>query len=149
MPWAALSTPSPAAAATIFTAPATGSSATRISTRAITFATINPLETRHQFGASAGGKIIKDKLFYFFNYEGMRRDFPLIASITAPGNPLFNTTGQVHRHLRRARHTGAVHSGSAVPEPAVSDAFPHGQIRTSASANSTGAPPSAILSASA
>jgi outer membrane receptor protein involved in Fe transport len=59
------------------------------------FATFNPQETRHQFGASLGGDIIKNKLFYFFNYEGMRRDFPLIASITAPGNPLFSTTGQL------------------------------------------------------
>jgi len=59
-----------------------------------TFATINPQELRNQFGASAGGKIVKDKLFYFFNYEGMRRDFPLIASITAPGNPLFDSSGK-------------------------------------------------------
>jgi hypothetical protein len=59
------------------------------------FATINPQETRHQFGASVGSHIIKDRLFYFFNYEGMRRDFPLIASLTAPGNPLFTTTGQL------------------------------------------------------
>lgn len=59
------------------------------------FATINPQETRHQFGASIGGDIVKDKLFYFFNYEGVRRDFPLLASITAPGNPLFSTTGQL------------------------------------------------------
>ncbi len=59
-----------------------------------TFASINPKETRNQIGASAGGKIIKDKLFYFFNYEAMRRDFPLIASITAPGNPLFDSSGK-------------------------------------------------------
>lgn len=57
------------------------------------FAAINPLETRNQFGGSLGGKIIKDKLFYFFNYEGLRRDFPLISSLTAAGNPLFSTTG--------------------------------------------------------
>src|SRR5712691_10653813 len=59
-----------------------------------TFATINPQEKRNQLGASAGGKIVKDKLFYFFNYEAMRRDFPLIASITAPGNPLFDANGK-------------------------------------------------------
>src|SRR3954453_7557526 len=57
------------------------------------FATINPPERRDQFGGSAGGKIIKDKLFYFFNYEGMKRDFPLVANITAPGSTLFNTAG--------------------------------------------------------
>src|SRR6266404_2644046 len=59
-----------------------------------TFATIVPQETRNQFGVSAGGKILKDKLFYFFNYEGMRRNFPLIANITVPGNPLFDSSGK-------------------------------------------------------
>ncbi len=58
-----------------------------------TFASINPQEKRNQLGVSAGGKIIKDKLFYFANYEAMRRDFPLIASITAPGSSLFDTSG--------------------------------------------------------
>jgi outer membrane receptor protein involved in Fe transport len=56
------------------------------------YATFNPDETRHQVGGSLGGSIIKDKLFYFLNYEKTMRDFPLIASVTTA--PLFNSAGQ-------------------------------------------------------
>lgn len=40
------------------------------------YATINPPEWRHQAGASIGGPIKNDKLFYFFNGEITRRNFP-------------------------------------------------------------------------
>ncbi len=40
------------------------------------YATLNPPESRHQTGASIGGPIKKDKLFYFFNGEMTRRNFP-------------------------------------------------------------------------
>jgi outer membrane receptor protein involved in Fe transport len=56
------------------------------------FASTNPKETRHQAGGSLGGKIIKDKLFYFGNFEATRRDFPLVASLTRP--PLFDSNGK-------------------------------------------------------
>jgi hypothetical protein len=55
------------------------------------YGAVNPPERRHQAGASIGGKLIKDKLFYFFNTEVHRRDFPLIASLARP--PLFNANG--------------------------------------------------------
>ena len=55
------------------------------------FATYNPPEVRHQAGGSIGGPIKRDKLFYFFNGEVTRRNFPLIASMTTP--PLFNPDG--------------------------------------------------------
>jgi hypothetical protein len=38
---------------------------------------------QHQFGGSVGGPIIKDKLFYFFTYDGYRRSSPLLYSSTA------------------------------------------------------------------
>jgi hypothetical protein len=41
---------------------------------------INPPEWRHQAGLSVGGPVKKDKLFYFFNGELQRRNFPIISS---------------------------------------------------------------------
>ena len=48
------------------------------------FSTINPSESRHQFGGSLGGPIQKNRLFAFFNTEEMRREFPLVSSIISP-----------------------------------------------------------------
>ena len=36
-----------------------------------------PKDRRQQFGASVGGPIKKDKLFYFVNYEQQKRNFPM------------------------------------------------------------------------
>ena len=41
---------------------------------------INPSEHRHQTGASIGGPLKKDKIFYFFNGEMQRRFAPLVSS---------------------------------------------------------------------
>ena len=57
------------------------------------YATFNPQDVRHQFGASLGGAIIRNKLFYFFNYEGTRRDFPAIATLQNTG--MFNAQGLI------------------------------------------------------
>src|SRR5438046_1391402 len=57
-------------------------------------APLNPQDIRHQAGVSLGGRIVKNKLFYFFNYEATRRDFPAIASVTTPN--LFTITGALN-----------------------------------------------------
>jgi len=49
------------------------------------YATINPDEVRHQAGASIGGALIKNKLFYFVNGEFTRRNFPMVSSISRAG----------------------------------------------------------------
>ncbi|MDQ3129281.1 MAG: TonB-dependent receptor [Acidobacteriota bacterium] len=41
-------------------------------------ASVNPEERRDQFGGSVSGPILKDKLFYFINYEQQKRNFPLV-----------------------------------------------------------------------
>ncbi len=41
-------------------------------------ATINPEERRDQFGGSFSGPIVKDKLFFFANYDQQIRNFPLV-----------------------------------------------------------------------
>jgi hypothetical protein len=55
------------------------------------YAFTNPDEKRNQFGGSFGGPVKKDKLFYFLNYDGTRRNFPLVSTITNP--QLFDGSG--------------------------------------------------------
>ncbi len=49
------------------------------------YATFNPSEVRYQSGASLGGALVKDKLFYFFNGDFTRRNFPMSDSISRAG----------------------------------------------------------------
>jgi len=45
---------------------------------------IKPLDIRNQFGGDAGGPILKNKLFWYFDFDDQRHDFP-VANI--PLNP--------------------------------------------------------------
>ena len=58
-----------------------------------TAAGINPQDWRHQAGSSIGGPIKKNKLFYFFNGELQRREFPIVSTNTS-NLSLFNAQGQ-------------------------------------------------------
>ncbi len=45
---------------------------------------IKPEDRRQQFGGSAGGPILKDRLFFFFSFDEQKRNFPGTA---VPGSP--------------------------------------------------------------
>jgi len=56
------------------------------------FAAFNPHEVRHQTGASIGGPIQHDKLFYFLNVDFTRRNFPMVDSLNVVSvNPVTRT----------------------------------------------------------
>src|SRR5262245_9807059 len=48
-----------------------------------------PKDRRQQFGASVGGPIKQDKVFYFLNYEQQKRNFPMAV---VPGSSTFFTS---------------------------------------------------------
>jgi len=45
----------------------------------------NPPDKRHQFGGGIGGRIIKEKLFWFFSADQQKRVFPASANSGTPG----------------------------------------------------------------
>ena len=82
-----------------------------------------------------GGAIIKNKLFYFLDYEKTLRNFPLVASLTSA--PLFNPAGQFQTtqpqrigHLRRSGHARAMRGGHQLPD--------HAQLRHRAAHRESG-----------
>jgi Carboxypeptidase regulatory-like domain/TonB dependent receptor len=47
-----------------------------------------PVHQQQQFGGSVGGPFIKDKLFYFFTYDGFRKVNPILYTSTLPASTL-------------------------------------------------------------
>ena len=45
--------------------------------------------SQHQFGGRLGGPILRDKLFFFFTYEGQRQTQQPASNLTIPANPDF------------------------------------------------------------
>ncbi len=45
---------------------------------------IKPEDVRHQFGATVGGPVVKDRFFYFFSYDQQKRNFPGLGIFSDP-----------------------------------------------------------------
>ena len=62
---------------------------------------VKPVDLREQFGGNIGGPIIKDRLFFFFNYDQQRRNFPGVARFTQAN--FFNNLTAAQRTTLNAR----------------------------------------------
>ena len=69
---------------------------------------VKPVDLREQFGGNVGGPIIKDRLFFFFNYDQQRRNFPGVArftqanflsNLTAANRTFLNTAGVTNPNI--------------------------------------------------
>jgi hypothetical protein len=76
-----------------------------------------PTANRNQFGGNFGGPILKDKLFFFVDYEGLRAITKPLFVLTLPTQPELN--GTLVTTVRNPI-TGAVYAaGTAIPQSAM------------------------------
>ena len=69
-------------------------------------AAVKPVDLREQFGGNIGGPVVKDRLFFFFNYDQQRRNFP--------GVSRFSTTNFLT--IPAAGRTGLTNAGVTEPQ---------------------------------
>ena len=68
---------------------------------------VKPPDVRYQFGAAIGGRLIKDKLFWFFDYDQQKRNFPGVSTTQIPGafNPITVATNPACNNSNTAGNT--------------------------------------------
>ncbi|MCY7376617.1 MAG: TonB-dependent receptor [Pyrinomonadaceae bacterium] len=80
-------------------------------------ASVNPEERRDQFGGSVSGPVLKDKLFYFINYEQQKRNFPLVtedlSGVLTTGRPVLPANATAAQIAQFNLDTTAFNRGAA------------------------------------
>ena len=84
----------------------------------------NPSFKRHQFGANFGGPIIKNKTFFFADYEGLRQGFPVTFVTTVP--TLLQRRGDFSQTLAAGNQPITIY------DPLTAETLPNGQRQRSA-----------------
>ena len=77
---------------------------------------VKPVFQQNQFGAAVGGPIKRDKFFYFFDYEGLRRTTRSLTFATLPTDA--QKAGNFGTAVRNAV-TGATYGDGSLPAAAV------------------------------
>lgn len=85
--------------------------ATRYVDGAVTQAVVKPHDLRQQFGGSVGGAAVRDRLFYFYAFDGQRRGFPGVAS---PADPAFYALTPTQKALLGNRGVSAAQVDAAL-----------------------------------
>jgi len=100
-----------------------------------------PPATYKDFGAAVGGPVIKDKLFFFADYQGTRQTSGVTNQITLPTsevvnscNPATNATSSTPGFCNLSQYLGPVNGGGQVFDPASSPAL-DGSGRTAFAGN--------------
>jgi hypothetical protein len=99
-----------------------------------------PSSRWQQFGGTIGGPIIKDKLFFFGDYQGTRQSSGVSGTFTVPTNTVINTCTQTTGNCDLSQYlTAGVGGGGIAYDPTTGDqsngtgrtAFPNNQIPNS------------------
>ncbi len=90
---------------------------------------------RQQFGGSVGGPIIKDKLLYFFNYDGQRRSFPIIYTGPTTNNAASALNSMIANNCAATIFPGATATAGGTQTPVSIVGFTANDPRCAAAVN--------------